>query len=99
MLWVAIGLAFIGISVAVLLGIMLRGAIRMHGDDLASYKVTQLSGREIEVLRRQAINTGMSSIRLHDVLDLITTLNMIQLGNYEDKDPYVPADPYAGLEP
>lgn len=98
-MWIAIVVAFVCALVAIVLGIMLRGAIRMHNDDLASHKIAQLSGREIEIIRRKAISSGMSSITLHDVLNLVTTLNTIQLGNYEDKDPYVPADPYEGLQP
>lgn len=98
-MWIAIGIAFVSTSVAMLLAIMLRGAIRMHSDDLKNYKVCHLTGREIEIMRRQVLQSGVSSISLQDVMSLITTLNMIQLGNYEDKDPFSPADPYEGLEP
>lgn len=98
-MWIAIGIAFVSTSIAVLLGLMLRGAIRMHSDDLANYKVRHLTGREIEIMRRKVLQSGISSVSLQDVMGLITTLNMIQLGNYEDTDPFSPADPYEGLEP
>jgi len=91
---------FIIIFILVLLvlveGIIIRGFLKTDKID-SEYKPAALTGREIEAIRRKLESIGMNAISRADVANLIRTFQLIVLGVYEDKDPYVPADPYEDI--
>jgi hypothetical protein len=93
---IVISLCLFGIATTV--SIMLRGYIREEKEEFKNYKVRKITGREIEEIRRVLVTHGMNGLLRSNILDLIYTIRAIQLGDYEDMDPYVPADPYDGLE-
>jgi hypothetical protein len=97
LLSVLLGIVFIALVFVV---ILLRGAIVQQQIELSSYKRKDLSGREIETMRRLIVAKGPSAITVHDVLNLIYTIRSIQLGDYSDIDPFVfsSEDPYDSLE-
>jgi len=85
--------------VIVALGIIvIRGMLASRDSMIDSYKRRDLTGREREDIRRRLLASGTSAIHPHEILDLIYTFRSVELGQYEDKDPYVPADPYDDIE-
>jgi hypothetical protein len=91
-------------SVITLIGLLccvfvIKGFLKTRDTDLKSYKRNTLTGVKIEEIRRRLIHGGMNDIIGKDVLDLIYTIRTIQLGVFEDKNPYVPpGDPYDGIQ-
>lgn len=81
------------------LALPLMGAIKKQNLLLETYRRKDLSGVEIETIRRLAVAKGSDAVTLHDILNLIYTIRSIQLGGYEDKDVFVfsQEDPYDGL--
>ena len=96
--WILSSVIFVLLSVISILSIMLRGSIRITADITNDYKITLLPGTMVEEIRILLINYGFNAITPQNVLDLIYTIRAIQLGHYEDTDPFIPADPYDGLE-
>ena len=89
----------LGLSVLlnVLLLIVVRG-MWISTDHPEEMQVQKLTGREIEKLRRTLLTVGMSAVNFVDFANLIHTINSIQIGDYEDKDPFVPQeDPYEDI--
>ena len=90
------GVIVLLLAIVSVMGVVIRGAIRREVIDGETFKT--LTGREIEQIRIKAITVGMNSITKHEVMNVIHTVRAIQLGTYEDKDPYIPADIYADVE-
>ncbi len=88
--------AFLAVACVVLL-IIIRGMINFRQEEIDGAKITSLTGREIEAIRRKIIHSGRQDLSYSGALSLVKTLQDIQLGAYEDTDPYVPADPYEGI--
>ena len=86
-----------GLSLAATI-LVIRGMLKTEKSNIENYKRKILSGVETEEIRRRVIEYGMSKITINDVLNLIYTKRAIEVGAYEDIDPYVPADPYDGIE-
>lgn len=94
-LWVCLG---ISMAANMLLITVLRGALRVDQEDRDQIEIKPLTGRDIEVIRRKLVNVGLGGVSLNEVLNLVKTIRDIQLGVYEDKDPYLPADPYGDID-
>jgi hypothetical protein len=90
-------IACVSIFINVMLAITVAGAIKKNRDATAGYLRKKLTGIEIEELRRLVMTTGLADISESNVLDLIYVIRAIQLGDYEDKEPYVPDNPYDGI--
>ena len=82
--------------------ILVRGALMSNRDSLAGYKRSDLSGRSREEIRRRLLAGGMNAVSPIDVMNLIYTFRSIELGTYNDDDPYIPSsevgDPYLDLD-
>jgi len=85
-------------GIAVSAAIILWGYIKEEKEEFDNYKVRKITGREIEEIRRVLVTHGLNGLLRSNVMDLVYTIRAIQLGDYEDMDPYVPDDPYDGLE-
>ena len=94
---VLLGLLILFIGISVFLSIMVFGAIR-PSENLLSYKRKKLTGVQIEEIKRKLLSTNQMLITKTEILDLIYTIKALQLGDYIDKDPYMPDDPYDGIE-
>ena len=92
-----IGLSIGFFIIIITMAIMLRGYMKQEVEEDESYRVRKISGREIEEIRRVLMHYGMNGLLKSNVLDLIYTIRAIQIGDYEDMDPYVPDDPYDGI--
>lgn len=75
--------------------IIIRGFIKQ---DKSDGKHKQLTGKEIEFIRRKLASVGLQAITKDDVYNLIKTLRDSSLGLYKDDDPYFPADPYEDID-
>jgi hypothetical protein len=89
-------LSLFGLVVAT--AIVLWGYLKEEKEEFDDYKVRKVTGREIEEIRRVLVTHGMNGLLRSNVMDLVYTIRAIQLGDYEDLDPYVPDDPYDGVE-
>lgn len=78
--------------------VVLRGALRVDQEERDQIEIKPLTGRDIEVIRRKLVNVGLGGVSLNEVLNLVKTIRDIQLGLYEDKDPYLPADPFGDID-
>lgn len=81
----------------VFLFITVRGALKNTTNILENYSRTKLTGVLVEEIRRKLWLWGKNGVSEYDILDLIYTIRDIQLGIYVDEDPYIPSDPYDGL--
>lgn len=84
----------ISIILNIAAGILIRGMTFHRQDELGKIEPRAMTGYEIEGIRRQLIHTGRQDLTLGAALSLIKTLQDIQLGTYEDTNPFVPADIY-----
>jgi hypothetical protein len=97
-IFIFLGILFVISTIAnIFLGFAVRGAIRDRKVIIENYTRTKLTGVLIEEIRRKLWLYGKNAITEYDILDLIYTIRDIQLGIYSDEDPYVPSDPYDGL--
>ena len=78
---------------SVVLAFILRGMLISAEED-SSVVATDLSGREVEKIKRRLTTVGVRDISYGDIANLVKTINSIQLGTYEDTDVYIPADSY-----
>lgn len=79
--------------ISILEGFMIRGFLKTEKFN-KNERARGLTGREIESIRRKLDSVGISSISHGDIANLIKTFQLITLGAYQDKDPFIPADPY-----
>lgn len=79
-------------------GFIIRGFLIQVKSFNSSYKRRKLTGVQIEEIRRKLSVAGLAGIELREVLDLIYIIRAIQIGDYSDNDPFVPHDPYEGIE-
>lgn len=91
-------LLFISIAANVFLFFVFRGATKEDEETIETYKRQKLSGVDVETIRRTILAYGRKGISVHDVMDLIYTIRSIQLGQYTDTNPYMPANPYDGFD-
>lgn len=82
--------------VIILLSIALRGALNSTKID-TNFKPHPLTGREREAIRRKVVNLGQRGVSVDDVLNLLYTFRLIELGQYTDEDIYVPDDSYEDI--
>ena len=75
--------------------IMLRGSLKV---ETPTGEIKNLTGREVEIIRRKLSTIGIQTITIDDVFNLIKTIRDTHLGIYVDDDPYVPADPYEDID-
>jgi hypothetical protein len=91
-------LLIIAIGGLTVCGIIIKGYLFQTSDFNKLYKRRKLTGTQIEEIRRKLEIAGLSGVQRREVLDLIYVLRAIQIGDYSDKDPYVPSNPYEGIE-
>ena len=74
----------------------LRGAMRKEpiNDD----SIRELSGKEIETLRRKFVRIGVNGLTNEEIFSLFQTIRSVQLGIYVDSDPWLPANPYEDID-
>ena len=96
--WLIVGWSCFGIAALVIayLVIVLRGAMKTTEID-PEFDPKVLTGREREEIRRKIVNLGPAAVSSDDVLNLLYTFRMIELGEYTDEDVYVPEDPYGDV--
>ena len=95
-LYIVLPVLFILIAIIFVLIIIIRGCIKVDPPS-PNEVIRNYSGREIETIRYKLVNVGLNAISKTEMLSIIKTMRAIQLGDYKDVDPYVPADPYEGL--
>jgi hypothetical protein len=93
-----IAISTVLLTIIAVLIIVLRGYIKEEKEEFENYKVRKITGREIEEIRRVLVTHGTNGLLRSNIMDLVYTIRAIQIGDYEDMDPYVPDDPYDGLE-
>lgn len=78
---------------------VIRGFLR--NDRTNTGKHVPLSGKEIEEIRQKLSSLGIQTVTADDIYNLIRTIWELNLGVYQDTDPYLPFDPYdnVGEEP
>lgn len=76
--------------------VIIRGATKTERSSMRD--PVFLTGREIELIKRKIESVGMNAISINNVLDMIHTINGIQLGTYTDLDPFLPHDPYEDVD-
>ena len=74
--------------------ILVRGMLNHHREEVEGSKPRQLSGREIEKIRRGLLDIGSQDLNFNMALSLVKTAQDMNIGVYVDEDPYIPADPY-----
>jgi hypothetical protein len=80
----------------VTMGIIIRGAISR--ESIKDEQYGTLTGRQIEAIRLKLISVGVNAVTKFEVMNVIHTVRAIQLGTYDDIDPYIPADIYSDVD-
>lgn len=74
---------------------IIRGFLRT---EQKTGEIKDLSGKEIEFIRRKLVSIGIQSVSKNEVFSLIKTIRDTNLGTWMDNDPYFPADPYEDID-
>jgi hypothetical protein len=98
LLIISLILNIIAIPTIIFMAFIIRGALTNNQDMLEDYHRKDLSGTQREEIRRRLIVGGKGAVGAHEILDLIYTFRSVELGQYNDEDPYVPSDPYDDID-
>lgn len=82
------------------MGVMIRGMLATEEESRAqaSAGIRVLTGKDIETIRRRLAAVGNRALKLSDAFSLILTIRRIQLGQYTDEEPWIPANAYEDVD-